>query len=172
VKRSEGYKILEDWTAQEEASSRQAKDRYQPGALHSPVLDASRFSTNPDVLLEQLTKEESQGGPNGDWGVFMLAVDYLAVDYMSPQLRSAFYEVMSNIPGTELSDPLTSAVVAESRLATRGTASVTRSSSTARRETSCRSERFGSSPQTSRPGLQSSHAAARWRGQVSLRARS
>jgi hypothetical protein len=36
----------------------------------------------------------------------MLAVDYLAVDYMSPQLRSAFYEVMRNIPGTELIGPV------------------------------------------------------------------
>jgi hypothetical protein len=78
------------------------EDRYGPGELLGPVLDQAAYPTDVDALRAQLVGEEAEGGSNGDWGVFTYAVDILAVSYMSPQLRAAFYEVMSTIPGTEL----------------------------------------------------------------------
>ena len=81
---------------------KRSQDRYGPGDLTGPVLDSGTYPTEVDRLRSQLEREEAEGGSNGDWGVFTWAVDILAVSYMSPELRSAFYEVMSTIPGTEL----------------------------------------------------------------------
>jgi hypothetical protein len=86
------------------------EDRYGPGELGQPVLDPGTYPTDAEALRARLEQEEAEGGSNGDWGVFTWAVDILAVSYMSPELRAAFYEVMSAIPGTELigrvEDPL------------------------------------------------------------------
>lgn len=79
------------------------EDRYGPGELGPPVgLDPAMYPAEVDALRAQLVREEAEGGSNGDWGVFTYAVDILAVSYMSPELRAAFYEVMSTTPGTEL----------------------------------------------------------------------
>lgn len=79
------------------------EDRYGPGELGGAGLpDLSELPTDPDQLRAELERQEAIGGSNGDWGVFTWAVDLLSVGYMSPELRSAFYEVMSTIPGTEL----------------------------------------------------------------------
>jgi hypothetical protein len=75
--------------------------RYGPGELNGPFLDAT-YPADADALRARLVREEGEGGSNGDWGVFTHAVDILAVSYMSPEVRAAFYEVMSSIPGTEL----------------------------------------------------------------------
>jgi hypothetical protein len=75
--------------------------RYGPGELSDPSL-VPDLPTDPEALREELERQESLGGSNGDWGVFTWATDLLAVSYMSPQLRAAFYQVMSEIPGTEL----------------------------------------------------------------------
>jgi len=77
------------------------EDRYGPGELAQAFV-APDLPTDPEALHEELVRQEGLGGSNGDWGVFTWAVDFLAVGYMSPELRSAFYEVMSAIPGTEL----------------------------------------------------------------------
>jgi hypothetical protein len=82
------------------------EDRYERGELMSPVLDPSLYPADADALRERLMQEEALGGSNGDWGVFTWAVDLLAVYHMSPELRAAFYEVMSTIPGTELIGPV------------------------------------------------------------------
>jgi hypothetical protein len=86
------------------------EDRYGPGELTGPVLEPSTYPTDVNTLRARLVQEEGEGGSNGDWGVFTYAVDILAVSYMSPELRAAFYEVMSTVPGTELigrvEDPL------------------------------------------------------------------
>ena len=79
------------------------EERYGPGELAGEGdPDASELPTDPDLLLRELEREEAIGGSNGDWGVFTHAVDLLSVSYMSPGLRSAFYEAMSAIPGTEM----------------------------------------------------------------------
>lgn len=78
------------------------EDRYDPGELGSPVLDSATYPADVDSLRVQLVREEAEGGSNGNWGVFTWASGMLPVSYMSPQLRAAFYEVMSTIPGTEL----------------------------------------------------------------------
>lgn len=79
------------------------EERYGPGQLGSAgAPDVSRLPTDPELLLRELERQEAIGGSNGDWGVFTWAVDLLSVDYMSPDLRSAFYQAMSMIPGTEL----------------------------------------------------------------------
>ena len=74
------------------------EERYGPGELAGEGdPDASELPTDPDLLLRELEREEAIGGSNGDWGVFTHAVDLLSVSYMSPGLRSAFYEAMSAI---------------------------------------------------------------------------
>jgi hypothetical protein len=79
------------------------EERYRPGELGgADVPDVSQLPTNPDLLLRELQRQEAIGGSNGDWGVFTHAVDLLSISYMSPELRSAFYEAMSAIPGTEM----------------------------------------------------------------------
>jgi hypothetical protein len=78
------------------------EDQYGPGELGQPVLDPRTYPTDAEALRARLEQEEAEGGSNGDWGVFTWAVDILAVSYTSPELRAAFYEVMSTIPGTEL----------------------------------------------------------------------
>ncbi len=79
------------------------EDRYGPGELLPPLSD---LPTDPDELRAELERQEALGGSNGDWGVFTWAVDLLSAGYMSPELRSAFFEVMSTIPGTELIGPV------------------------------------------------------------------
>ena len=79
------------------------EERYGPGELGGGgVPDVSQLPTDPDLLLRELARQEAIGGSNGDWGVFTHAVDLLSIGYMSPELRSAFYEAMSAIPGTEM----------------------------------------------------------------------
>lgn len=82
-------------------------ERYGPGELGGDGLpDLSALPTDPHELRAELERQEAIGGSNGDWGVFTWAVDLLSVGYISPELRSAFYEVMSTIPGTELIGPV------------------------------------------------------------------
>jgi hypothetical protein len=81
------------------------EDSYRPGEL-STGRDISALPTDPQALRTELERQESLGGSNGDWGVFTWAVDMLAESHMSPELRSAFFEVMSTIPGTELIGPI------------------------------------------------------------------
>jgi hypothetical protein len=83
------------------------EERYGPGELSGAgVPDVSQLPTDPDLLLEEFQRQETVGGSNGDWGVFTHAVELLSTGYMSPELRSAFYEAMSAIPGTELIGPV------------------------------------------------------------------
>lgn len=82
-------------------------DRDGPGELGGDGLpDLSKLPSDPDELRAELERQEAIGGSNGDWGVFTWAADLLSVGYMSPELRSAFYKVMSTIPGTELIGPV------------------------------------------------------------------
>lgn len=83
------------------------EERFGPGELAGEGdPGASDLPTDPDQLLRELEREEAIGGSNGEWGVFTHAADLLAVSFMSPELRSAFYEAMSMIQGTEMIGPV------------------------------------------------------------------
>jgi hypothetical protein len=77
--------------------------RYGPGELGGEGLpDLSSLPTDPVELREMLYDREIMGGPPGDWESFAIAADVLGQGYLSPELRSAMYEVMSTIPGTQV----------------------------------------------------------------------
>ncbi|MDP9225751.1 MAG: CU044_5270 family protein [Actinomycetota bacterium] len=77
--------------------------RYGPGELGGEGLpDLSKLPTDPVELRQLLYDREIMGGPPGDWESFAIAADVLGQGYLSPELRSAMYEVMSTIPGTQV----------------------------------------------------------------------
>jgi hypothetical protein len=77
--------------------------RYGPGEWGGGGLpNLSELPTDPVELRQLLYDRQIMGGPPGDGESFAIAADVLGQGYLSPELRSAMFEVMSTIPGTRV----------------------------------------------------------------------
>jgi hypothetical protein len=75
---------------------------FEPGALFSP--DYADLPTDPEELLELIERREIPGigGPDNDWGTFVIIGDLLRETSLQPKVRAALYQIVAEIPGVEL----------------------------------------------------------------------
>lgn len=75
---------------------------FEPGGLYSP--DYADLPGNPGQLLELIERREIDGigGPNNDWGTFVIIGDLLRETSLQPKVRAALYQIAAEIPGVEL----------------------------------------------------------------------
>jgi hypothetical protein len=64
--------------------------------------DLSELPTDPDALRQLIEERKVEGGPPGDAQTFTIIGDLLRETYTSPALRSALYQIASELPGVEL----------------------------------------------------------------------
>jgi hypothetical protein len=75
-------------------------ETFKPGELH--YLDLANLPTDPVELGTLIENRKIEGGPPGDWETFAIIGDLLRETYTPPELRSALYQVVADLPGVEL----------------------------------------------------------------------
>jgi hypothetical protein len=75
---------------------------FEPDGLYSP--DYADLPGDPEQLLELIERREIDGigGPNNDWGTFMIIGDLLRESSLQPKVRAALYQIAAELPGVEL----------------------------------------------------------------------
>jgi hypothetical protein len=80
--------------------ARSTDETFKPGELH--YLDLANLPTDPVELGTLIENRKIEGGPPGDWETFAIIGDLLSETYTHPELRSALYQVVADLPGVEL----------------------------------------------------------------------
>jgi hypothetical protein len=75
-------------------------ESFGPGGLS--YTDFSKYSTDPDVLYDQIRQEAKGHGPSSDAEMLVLVGDLLRGTVAPPGLRAALFRVAARIPGVEL----------------------------------------------------------------------
>jgi hypothetical protein len=79
---------------------RRIDETFKPGELH--YLDLANLPTDPVELGTLIENRKIEGGSPGDWETFAIIGDLLRETYAPPELRSALYQLVADLPGVEL----------------------------------------------------------------------
>lgn len=95
-------KLAEPGTSDESFVPAPSDRPSQPGKGGLFYQDFSGYSTDPDVLYEQIRAEAHGHGSSTDSEMLVLVGDLLRETVAPPELRAALYRVAARIPGVEL----------------------------------------------------------------------
>jgi hypothetical protein len=75
---------------------------FDPGELF--YADHADLPGDPEELLELIERRDIDGigGPNNDWGTFMIIGDLLRETSLQPKVRAALFQIAAELPGVEL----------------------------------------------------------------------